>query len=54
MFEDDRAYFRHRADVEFERARSAKGPEAAVAHRRLAQAYLKKVAASDPVMDEAA
>ena len=50
MRDDDRSYFQHRAEVEIERARTAKEPAAAAAHHQLAQAYLSKIAANNPAV----
>lgn len=44
MFEDDRSYYQHRAEVEFERAQTATMPCVVQVHYRLAQAYLGKLA----------
>lgn len=51
MFEDDRAYYQHRAEVETERAQTATLPKVVQAHYLLAEAYLNKVYVSslDPV-----
>jgi hypothetical protein len=45
MFEADRSYYQHRAEVELERAQQATLPEVVHAHYRLAEAYLEKLAA---------
>jgi hypothetical protein len=44
MFEDDRSYYQHRAEVEIERAQQATQPCAVKAHYQLAEAYLDKLA----------
>jgi hypothetical protein len=49
MYEDDRSYYQHRATIETELARSATVPSAAIAHHRLAEAYLGKVGDGEPV-----
>ncbi|WP_425228870.1 hypothetical protein [Sphingomonas sp.] len=49
MFEDDRSYYQHRAEVEIERAQSATVPSVVQAHYQLAEAYLGKIAANEPV-----
>ena len=48
MIEDDRTYFQHRAEVETERAEEATVPEVDRAHFQLAEAYLGKLAVSEP------
>jgi hypothetical protein len=44
MFEDDRSYYQHRAEVELECAQKATVPEVARAHHQLAEAYLERLA----------
>ena len=44
MIEDDRTYFRRRAETEVERARKAAAPGAVKAHYQLAEAYWDKLA----------
>lgn len=44
MFADDMSYYQHRAEVELERAQTARVPEVAQVHRRFADAYLSKLA----------
>lgn len=44
MFEDDRSYYQHRAEVEFQRAQTGTMPCVVQGHYRLAQAYLAKLA----------
>ena len=46
MFEDDRAYFQHRAEVETEQARKATVPKVVQVHYQLAEAYFDKLAAT--------
>lgn len=53
MFEDDRSYFQHRAEVEIERAQQAELPRAVAVHYQLAEAYLAKLAAFTPVEADA-
>ena len=52
MFEDDRSYYQHRAEVEIECAQRATVPEAVRVHYLLAEAYLDKVASGEPVRAE--
>jgi hypothetical protein len=49
VFEDDRSYYRHRAELETERARSATVPTVRRVHQQLAEAYLGKLACGMPV-----
>ena len=53
MFEDDRSYYQHRAEVELEIAQRATAPEAVKAHHLLAEAYLEKLASTAPARVEA-
>ena len=53
MFENDRSYYQHRADIEIERAQSATVPSVVQAHYQLAEAYLGKLASDQPVRVEA-
>ena len=48
MFEDDRIYYQHRAEVELEIAQKATAPEVVKAHHLLAEAYLEKLASAAP------
>ena len=52
MFEDDRSYFQYRAEMEIEQAQKATLPKVVAAHYQLAEAYLGKIAATEPVMAE--
>ena len=54
MFQDDRSYYQHRAEVEVERAQAATAPGAVRAHYQLAEAYLDKLAVAEGTMAEAA
>jgi hypothetical protein len=53
MFEDDRSYYQHRAEVEIERAQLATVPNVVQAHYQLAEAYFSKLAPNEPVEVEA-
>ena len=53
MFEDDKSYYQHRAEVEIERAQQATLPQAVRAHYQLAEAYFSKLAAIEPATDGA-
>jgi hypothetical protein len=53
MFEDDRSYYQHRAEVEIERAQLATVPSVVQAHYQLAEAYLGKLASDEFVKVEA-
>jgi hypothetical protein len=53
MFEDDRSYYQHRAEVEIERAQLATVPSVVQAHYQLAEAYFGKLASDEPVKVEA-
>lgn len=53
MFEDDKSYYQHRAEVELEIAQKAAAPEVVRAHHLLAKAYLDKVAAATPAQAKA-
>jgi len=48
MVTEDLMYFRQRADAEIERAQQSPSQCAAEAHRRLAEAYLQKLAVLSP------
>lgn len=50
MLEDDRSYFRRRAEAELEQARHGRHPKAVAAHRQIAAAYLERVS---PAVDGA-
>jgi hypothetical protein len=52
MFDDDRSYYQHRAEVEVERAQLATVPSVVRAHYLLAEAYLGKIAADETVKVE--
>ena len=54
MFEDDRTYYRHRAEVEIAQAQRAAMPRAAKSHYQLAEAYLDKLRALDGAPEEQA
>ena len=49
MFEDDRAYYQHRAEVELQCAQKATVPEAVKVHYQLAEAYLGKCGSTVPI-----
>lgn len=49
MFDDDRSYYQHRAEVEIERAQGATRPEVVRVHYQLAEAYLDRLASVEPV-----
>ena len=53
MFEDDKSYYQHRAEVELEIAQKATAPEAVKAHHLLAEAYLEKLASAAPTQADA-
>ena len=53
MVEDDSACFRHRAEVETQRAERATAPAAVRAHYLLAEAYSSNLAAIQPAQAEA-
>ncbi len=53
MFEDDRSYYQHRAEVELESAQKATVPEVVRAHHLLAEAYLGKLASAAPTQADA-
>jgi len=53
MFEDDKVYYQHRAQVELEIAQKATVPEVVKAHHVLAEAYLEKLASVAPAPIEA-
>ena len=42
MIEDDRSYYRRRAEFELELAQAAVSPAAVAAHHKLAEAYLDR------------
>lgn len=44
MIENDRAYYRQRADTETHRAEAASSPEVVHIHYQLAKAYLERLA----------
>ena len=46
MFEDDKSYYQHRAEIEVERAQRAVVPEVVRVHYEMAEAYLNKVAST--------
>ena len=48
MVNEELAYFRLRAEAERAQARQATHPGAAAIHRRLASAYLKRIASAQP------
>jgi hypothetical protein len=52
MFEDDRSYYQHRAEVEVERAQAATLPAVVQVHYRLSEAYLAKLASDEPIQAE--
>ena len=54
MFQDDRSYYRQRAEAEIARARRTTEPCVVRAHSELAQACLQKLATFDPATLEAA
>ena len=54
MFDDEATYFRHRAEVETERARMATAPEVVAVHYQLAEAYFARLAQVDQVAAKAA
>jgi hypothetical protein len=49
MFEDDRSYYQHRAEVEVERAQAATLPAVVQVHYHLSEAYLAKLASDEPI-----
>lgn len=53
MFEDDRSYYQHRAEVELEIAQKATAPEVVRAHHLLAEAYLEKLNSAVPARAKA-
>ena len=53
MFEDERSYYQHRAEVELEHAQMATAPEVVRVHYLLAEAYLEKLAPSAPTQAKA-
>jgi hypothetical protein len=53
MFEDDRSYYQHRAEIEVERAQTATLPSVVQVHYQLAEAYLGKLATNEPVKADA-
>lgn len=44
MFDDEKFYFQHRAEIEVERAQQATLPSVVSVHYQLAEAYLNKLA----------
>ena len=54
MFEDDRSYYQHRAEVEIERAKQAVEPCAAKAYYELAEACLDKLSSIETAVGEPA
>ncbi len=53
MFDDDRSYYQHRAEVETERAQLATRPSVIQVHQQLADAYRAKIASDEPIKVEA-
>jgi len=53
MFDDDRSYYQHRAEIELEIAQRATAPEVVRAHHLLAEAYLEKLASAEPARAQA-
>ena len=53
MREDDATYFYRRAEAELEQAQRADKPEAVRAHFMLANAYLERVAETEPEAEHA-
>jgi len=50
MFEDDRSYYQHRAEVEIELAQQARVPEVVRVHHEMAEAYLGRLASVEPAL----
>ena len=53
MFEDDRSYYQHRAEVETALAQQATLPSVVRAHYQLAEAYFDKLASAERVSAQA-
>lgn len=49
MIEDDLSYYRHRAEVERERARQTAFPEAAQVHSELANVYVERIVVAEAI-----
>ena len=47
MIEDDLNYYRHRAEIERERARHAVSPKAAQVHSELANVYVERIVVAE-------
>jgi hypothetical protein len=54
MFEDDRSYYEHRAEVELARAQESTLHSVVRIHYQLAEAYLDKIASTEPVQSDPA
>jgi hypothetical protein len=49
MFEDDRSYYQRRAEVELGRAQESRLHSVMRVHYQLAEAYLEKIASTEPI-----
>ncbi|MFL0419511.1 hypothetical protein ACH0CP_18575 [Sphingomonas sp. 179-I 2A4 NHS] len=48
MSDDDLSYYRRRAETELEQAQQARSPQVVAAHSQLAEAYLERIASTEP------
>ncbi|WP_164521370.1 hypothetical protein [Sphingomonas sp. ABOLF] len=53
MFEDDRSYYQRRAEVELVRAQESTQHSVVRVHYQLAEAYLEKIASTEPIRPDA-
>jgi hypothetical protein len=53
MFEDDRSYYQRRAEVELARAQESTQHSVVRVHYQLAEAYLDKIASTEPIRPDA-